>query len=76
MFSCESAGFRPDVVYGPTVSRTNDRGVAQINVIHAWRFAEKGWDYFVDAFVPERNLAVAWDIYVSRNYSFAAWSCA
>lgn len=74
IFACESVHFRPDVVYGPTVSATNDRGISQTNAIHAWRYTEHGWDYYTDAFDPEKNLIVAHEIYVDGG-GFGPWSC-
>lgn len=74
IFRCESANFRRDIVFGPTVSPTNDRGISQINAVHAGRFTKRGWDYYVDAFVPERNLAVAEEIYLDQGWS--PWTCA
>jgi len=50
-------------VYGPCVSPTGDRGLMQINQIHAGRFAAHGWDYWTDAFDPVKNLTVAREIY-------------
>ena len=63
----ESVNFRPDVVYGPTVSPTDDRGILQINAIHAGKFAARGWNYYVDAFDPAKNLAIAREIYDAQG---------
>lgn len=63
----ESINFRSDVVYGPTVSPTDDRGLMQINAIHAGRFANHGWDYYVDAYDPARNLTIAREIYDTQG---------
>jgi len=71
---CESQHFRPDVVYGPYVSRTNDRGLMQVNAVHAGKFAERGWDYWTDAYDPMKNLTVAREIYDTQG--LRAWSCA
>jgi len=74
IFRCESVNFRPDVVYGPTVSPTRDRGIAQINEVHAEKFTRRGWDYYTDAFVPARNLTIAEEIYLDQG--FGPWMCA
>jgi len=75
VFACESVNFRPDVVYGPTVSPTNDRGISQTNAVHAGKYAARGWDYYTDAFDPVKNLTVAYQIY-EDNGGFSPWSCA
>lgn len=62
VFRCESVRYRPDVVYGPHVSRTGDRGIAQLNEIHAGRFAARGWDYYAVPRSPAQDLAIAAEI--------------
>jgi hypothetical protein len=61
-------------VYGPCVSPTCDRGLLQINCIHAGKFAAHGWDYYVDAFNPERNIVIAREIYDDQG--IGAWTTA
>ena len=46
------------------ISWTGARGLMQLMPVHAWRFARRGWDYWVDVFVPERNVAIAYELYV------------
>lgn len=60
------------VVYGPYVSPTCDRGLMQINCVHARRFTEHGWDYYVDAYDPVKNLVIAREIY--NDQGCAGWS--
>lgn len=76
IFSCESVHFRGDVVYGPTVSPTNDRGLAQINVpSHMDKLYAVTGTYDVDLyFDPAINLKVAWMIY--EDSGWGPWSCA
>lgn len=74
IFACESVHFRPDVVYGPTVSATNDRGITQTNAVHAEKYAARGWNYYTDAFVPTKNLTIAYQIYDDMG-GFSPWTC-
>ena len=74
VFRCESVGFRPDVVNGPHVSRTGDRGLPQINEIHAWRYEARGWDYYAAPRDVGHDLAIAREI--ADQQGSRAWSCA
>lgn len=74
------------VVYGPTpacpygesngkptvVSDGGHVGIFQLSPIHAWRFEARGWTW-LDSFVAERNIAVAFDLYSERGWE--PWSC-
>lgn len=42
--------------------------------VHAWRFAARGWSFYDDALVPERNIAIAYDIWSDSGWR--PWSCA
>ncbi len=64
---CES-GWNP-----LAVSWTGSRGLFQLMPVHAWRFAQRGWDYWVDVFVPERNVAIAYELWVEQGW--APWDC-
>lgn len=68
IIACES-GFDPYEV-GPYRSR----GLMMIHPVHAWRFERLGWDYWTDVFVPERNLAIAAEIYAEQGWR--PWTCA
>lgn len=65
---CESGG-RADAYNG----FSGVSGLFQIHPIHADRFAAHGWDFWTDAFVPERNVQIAWEIYEDRWWN--AWAC-
>ena len=49
----------------------------QLMPIHAWRFTRQGWDYWVDVFVPERNVAIAYELYLEQSWNpwLSSWSC-
>lgn len=72
IFRCESVNFRADVVYGPTEGRAGERGVAQLHPVHAAKFYTRGWTWD-DAFRPERNLAIAYQIWLDQGW--APWTC-
>ena len=59
-------------VYGPCVSPTGDRGLMQINQIHAGKFAAHGWNYWTDAYDPVKNLVIAREIYDAQGCQ--AWA--
>ena len=46
-------------VYGPCVSPTCDRGLFQINCIWAETMNALGFDFYVDVFIPEKNIQMA-----------------
>ena len=74
VFRCESVGFKDDVVNGPHVSATNDRGIAQVNAIHAGKYAARGWDYYGTPRDVGHDLAIAREI--ADQQGSRAWTCA
>ena len=56
------------------VSWAGARGLMQLMSVHAWRFARRGWDYWVDVFVPERNVAIGYELWLEQGWGI--WSCA
>lgn len=72
VFACESDNFRDDVIYGPAEGGAGERGIAQIHPIHAAKFYTRGWTWD-DAFRPERNLAIADQIWLDQGW--APWTC-
>jgi len=63
---CES-NFRPDAV------GVGSYGLFQIQAsVHSWKWPDF-WEAWSD---PVRNAEYAWEVYVSRGYSWDAWSCA
>ena len=65
---CESG---PDYIAG--FNGSGHGGTFQLAALHAWRFAERGWDFWTDALIPERNIAVAYSLYSEQGW--APWSC-
>ncbi len=63
---CES-GWNP-----LAVSWAGARGLFQLMPVHAWRFTRRGWSYWTDAFVPARNVAIAYEIYMDQGW--APWN--
>jgi LysM repeat protein len=55
------------------VGGAGERGLFQISPVHRWRFTRRGWSW-ADAFVPERNIAIAFEIY-SEAKGWWPWSC-
>jgi len=74
IFRCESVNFREDVVYGPHISRSGDRGLPQINELHAWRYMDRGWEYYTAERDPLKDLTIAREIADERGTQ--PWSCA
>lgn len=72
--ACDESSFDPFAI-----SWTGARGLFQIMPMHAWRFSRRGWDYWTDAFVPERNVAVAHELWSERIWdpwlSSWPWLC-
>jgi LysM repeat protein len=63
----ESAGNTRSVgLYG-------ERGLFQIHVVHRWRFERRGWSWS-DAFVAEKNVEIAYEIYAEAR-GWWPWSC-
>lgn len=65
---CEAG---PDYIAGFNAS--GHAGSFQISPLHAWRFAQWGWDFWVDALVVARNVAVAFEIWLEQGWR--PWSC-
>jgi len=65
IMSCESGG-NPNAL-----SRTNDRGLMQIN--HIWK-GKYDLNTFEDFFNPEKNVYAGYRIYKNRG-NFSAWTC-
>lgn len=66
--ACESG---PD--YAAGYNGSGHAGTFQISPIHAWRFTNRGMDFWSDALVLEANLDVAFEIWTERWWW--AWSC-
>lgn len=66
--ACESG---PDYVAG--YNGSGHAGTFQVSPIHAWRFAERGLNFWTDALVVEWNIDVAFEIWTERWWW--AWSC-
>ncbi|KKL19588.1 hypothetical protein LCGC14_2463910, partial [marine sediment metagenome] len=64
---CESS-WSPDAI-----SWAGSRGLMQLMPVHAWRFAARGWDYWVDVFVPERNVAIGYELWLEQGW--VPWDC-
>lgn len=54
------------------VGSAGERGLMQLAAVHAWRFARRGWTWD-DAFDPERNIAIAHEIYLESGWQ--PWTC-
>ena len=65
---CESG---PDYIAG--FNRSWHGGTFQIASLHAWRFTKRGWDFWTDALVLERNVAIAYEIWAQQGWR--PWSC-
>jgi MFS family permease len=66
VLACESGG-------NPyAVGSQGERGLMQLHPVHAAKFLARGWTWD-DAFVPERNLAVAHDIYLAEGWTPWSW---
>lgn len=55
------------------VGLAGERGLFQIATVHAWRFQQRGWTWN-DAFVPEKNIAIAYEIYAEAG-GWWPWTC-
>ena len=55
------------------VSWAGSRGLMQLMPVHAWRFSSRGWDYWTDVFVPERNVAIGYEIWSEQGWF--PWGC-
>ena len=55
------------------------RGVFQLMPVHAWRFAQRGWDYWTDWSDPEKNIAIAHELWADQGWtpwlSSYPWGC-
>ena len=55
------------------------RGVFQLMPEHAWRFTERGWDYWTDWSDPVKNIAIAYELQAEQGWtpwmSSWPWSC-
>jgi len=65
---CESG---PDYTAG--FNRSWHGGTFQISSLHAWRFAQRGWDFWTDALVLERNISIAFELWSQQGWR--PWSC-
>lgn len=73
-WSCETALaiVRCESTFDPYAVGAGSYGLFQIQAsVHAWKWPDF-WEAWSD---PVRNTEYAWDVYVSRGYSFVAWSC-
>jgi len=66
---CESG---PDYYAAPW-ENPGHRGAFQLGSVHAWRFTAHGWNWEMDGLVLERNVAVAYEIWVEQGWR--PWSC-
>lgn len=76
--SCESASFKPEVVYGPQVGLAGERGVMQIHPTHLYSgaLARAGFTWN-DMFIPEKNLAFGKILLASVGGNWSpTWTCA
>jgi hypothetical protein len=48
-------------------------GIAQTNVVHAWRYEAHGWSFWPDALDARKNLQVAYELYLEAGWR--PWSC-
>jgi hypothetical protein len=62
--TCESGG---DLYAAPT-ENPGHRGVFQLGKVHAPRFAQHGWDWDTDGLIPERNIAIAHEIWQEQGW--------
>lgn len=73
IFTCES-GLRPEAL-GQNTNGTQDRGVAQINSVHARQFEQvTGVPYEIGAHDTNLNIQFAAWMY-NRQGNFSAWVC-
>lgn len=48
-------------------------GIAQTNVVHAWRYEAHGWSFWPDALDARKNLQIAYELYLEAGWR--PWSC-
>lgn len=65
---CESG---PDYIAG--YNGHGAAGTFQLMPVHAWRFEARGWSFYDDALIPERNIAVAFDLWSEQGWR--PWAC-
>jgi len=68
LIGCESSWVTTNV------SWAGARGLMQIMPVHADKFAAHGWDYWADVFVPERNIAIGYEVYLEWG-GWGPWDC-
>lgn len=71
---CAESGF------SPTASNPSGaRGLFELMPVHAWRFERRGWDYWTDWGDPEKNTAIAYELWAEQGWtpwlSSWPWSC-
>lgn len=54
-------------VYGPCWSPTDDCGLMQTNIIHAWRYEALGYSIYDGCFIPAVNIQVALAVYEAQG---------
>lgn len=73
---CESGGFRPDVVYGPTRGAAGEQGMFQYlggARHHLWQ-GSPWWDYSpYDPMAASLATAYWWDRDPTRKYEWSCW---
>ena len=61
---CESG----NDLYAAPEENPGHRGIFQLGEVHAPRFSRHGWDWDTDGLIPERNIAVAYEIQQEQGW--------
>ena len=56
-------------LYAAPEENPGHRGIFQLGEVHAWRFERRGWDWGVDGLVLERNIAIAYELWLEQGWS-------